>query len=187
MRVARDEAAEGPVDARKEVARPSNVAGDGRHVARLGRRRLLLLVQHLHAVELQAKGGVDGDGLLVQLWHERLAAQHRLKLGEQRERRRDGLDRGKGAADEELQLDLEAVDGDVELDVVAVKDGGAKVEQRVAPRAQRADEAVKLAHERRHALELVRVERSVLLDRGEEVDELDRAAARAAGLLLRRL
>ena len=165
------------LDALEQVARPHDVARDGRHVAR-GRRVVLeLLVRLLHARELEPVVVEDDHELGVEVRAQVLAVQDALVLLEQREALLDARDALERAVDEVLQRRLELGDAHVELDVVAVELVRVVVEQVVPLRLELRDDLVENDEQRLHALELVLGERVELLHRREHVDQLDDAPA----------
>ena len=134
------EDAHGLLDAAQEVARPRDVARDGRQVARDGWRVLVFLVQVLDRLELAAVRLEDERHLAVQVLAHGLALQDEVELtregedaeslvlvraaaaaaaaaahlGEEAQRRVDRRDGREAQVDELLQLQLQLADPDVQ-------------------------------------------------------------------------
>mmetsp|Transcript_32173 Transcript_32173/g.96037 ORF Transcript_32173/g.96037 Transcript_32173/m.96037 type:complete len:696 (-) Transcript_32173:372-2459(-) len=166
-----------PLDATHQLAGPHHVARDGRRVAHRRRRHLLLLVQALHCLEVNAVVLKDDQELGLEIVLERLALQRRLELAEEHEGVLGGGDVLEGLVDEALKRRLELVDVGVELEVIAVKLVHLKVEQVVRLALEVGDEREEARHQPLEPFELLVGECRELLDRAEHVDELLHAAA----------
>mmetsp|Transcript_25632 Transcript_25632/g.73751 ORF Transcript_25632/g.73751 Transcript_25632/m.73751 type:complete len:268 (+) Transcript_25632:816-1619(+) len=109
------------LDAFVQVARPCDVARDGREVPHDGRRGLALLVLVLHLVQLQAVVVEDHRELRLQIGAKVLALQDALQLVEKLQGCLDGRDRLEGCVDELTQAVLQLRDLHIEVHVVTVK------------------------------------------------------------------
>mmetsp|Transcript_6230 Transcript_6230/g.12947 ORF Transcript_6230/g.12947 Transcript_6230/m.12947 type:complete len:313 (+) Transcript_6230:11590-12528(+) len=145
----------GLLDALEEVARPSNVSGDGGQVTRNGRLMLLLLVKLLNLLKFHSIVLEDDVELAVQVGLEGLALEDGLELVKQVEgvlNRSDILERH---VDKLLESALEIVDLHIKLDVVAVELVVVVVEEVVRLGSELLLDLVKAVDEVLHALKLV--------------------------------
>ena len=95
------------LDAPHELPSPHDVARHGGRQSHHGRTGLLLLVEQLHRLEVEAIVVEDDEELGVEVVLERLALQYVLELLEQRERVVGRVDALEALVDEALQRCLE--------------------------------------------------------------------------------
>mmetsp|Transcript_14323 Transcript_14323/g.34907 ORF Transcript_14323/g.34907 Transcript_14323/m.34907 type:complete len:222 (+) Transcript_14323:3726-4391(+) len=163
--------AHGLLDAPQQLPRPHDVSGDGGRVTWQAGGVLVLFVDLLHRVQIQAVVLEDDHVLVVQVLLERLALQDALELAQQVQRVLRAGDVLERAVDEPLQRHLQVVDVDVELEEIAVELVLGVVQQIVGLALEVVGDFEKVLD---HLLEAIDVrvlgEGGELVNRGEHVD-----------------